>query len=82
LPPLSDKPVTIIGQVEIEIAGVKKLYAISYQISADSVKVIHLLGSRALNFSDFKLIPPRKLGGMIKTNDQLIVAFHLEMRNI
>jgi hypothetical protein len=82
LPQLSGKPVTINGKVEIEIAGIKKFYQVDYRISVDTGKVIHLLGSKDLNFSDFKLIPPRKLGGMIKTKDQLTVAFNLNMKNI
>jgi hypothetical protein len=81
LPRLSLRPVKITGQVEIEIAGVKKLYTVNYQIS-DTAKVVHLIGSQQLNFSDFDLIPPHKLGGMIKTKDQLIVSFHLKMKNI
>ncbi len=82
LPELSGKPQLINGDVEIEIAGVKKQYVISYQISKDTDDIVNLLGSRELNFSDFDLIPPRKLGGMIKTKDQLTVAFHLKMKAI
>ena len=82
LPQLSDKPASITGQVEIEIAGVKKLYQVDYQISIDSDDMIHLVGSREVNFSDFKLVPPHKLGGIIKTKDQLTVAFHLKMKSI
>jgi len=82
LPELSGKLIAITGQVEIEIAGIKKVYTINYQISADTDKMIHLIGSRELNFSDFDLIPPHKLGGMIKTKDQLTVAFHLKMKTI
>ena len=81
LPNLSLRPAQITGQVEIEIAGVKKLYFVNYQIS-DTAKVVHLIGSQQLNFSDFDLIPPHKLGGMIKAKDQLTVSFHLKMRNI
>ncbi len=82
LPELSGRPISISGQVEIEIAGIKKLYEIDYSISVDNDKMIHLLGSRDLNFSDFELTPPRKLGGMIKAKDQLIVAFNLNMKTI
>jgi hypothetical protein len=82
LPQLSGKSMSINGQVEIEIAGIKKLYEIDYSISVDTDKMIHLLGSKDLNFSDFKLIPPRKLGGIIKTKDQLTVVFNLNMKNI
>jgi len=76
------KTQTITGLVNIELAGVTKRLEINYQISADPAKVIHLLGTKDINFSDFNLIPPRKLGGMIRTNDQLTVTFHLKIKTI
>jgi hypothetical protein len=82
LPELSAKTQSITGLVNIQLAGVTKQFEINYQLSADATKVIHLLGSKDLNFSDFNLIPPRKLGGMIKTNDQLTVTFHLKIKTI
>ncbi len=82
LPVITQKPEPVTGMVDIEIAGVNKQFEINYQISQDDENVIHLLGSRDLNFTDFKLIPPRNLGGMIKTKDQLTVAFHLKMKTI
>lgn len=82
LPVITAKPQLITGIVDIEIAGVSKRFEINYQISQDAEKGIDLLGSRDLNFSDFKLIPPRKLGGMIKTKDQLTVAFNLNIKTI
>ncbi|MDB5156636.1 MAG: hypothetical protein JWR50_1343 [Mucilaginibacter sp.] len=81
-PELTADPKQITGWVNIELAGASKRFEINYQVSTDDQKVIHLLGSRNINFSDFNLIPPRKLGGMIKTNDQLTVAFHLKMKAI
>jgi hypothetical protein len=79
-PELTAKPAMITGSVDIELAGAAKRFQVNYQVSIDPQKNIHLLGSRDVNFSDFNLIPPRKLGGMIKTNDKLNVAFHLKMR--
>jgi hypothetical protein len=82
LPELTIQPEVITGMVNIKLAGVNKRFEINYQISQDAQKVIHLIGSRDLNFSDFDLIPPSKLGGMIKTKDQLTVTFHLKMKTI
>ena len=79
-PELTAKPAMITGFVDIELAGATKHFQVNYQVSIDAQKNIHLLGARDVNFSDFNLIPPRKLGGMIKTNDKLSVAFHLKMR--
>lgn len=80
MPVLGTQPDIITGLVDIEIAGVSKHFEVNYQISMDAQKNIHLLGTRDINFSDFNLIPPRKLGGMIKTNDKLSVAFHLKIK--
>ena len=82
LPQLTTQPESITGMVDIEIAGSRKHFEVKYQISVDDQKVIHLLGSRDINFSDFNLIPPRKLGGMIQTKDKLSVDFHLKMKTI
>lgn len=81
-PELTADPKQITGWVNIELAGTSKRFEINYQVSIDAQKIIHLLGSKDINFSDFNLIPPRKLGGMIKTNDQLSVEFHLKMKSI
>jgi hypothetical protein len=80
LPQLSAQPAFITGMVNIEIAGVKKLFEVNYQITQDAQKNIHLDGARDVNFSDFNLTPPSKLGGMIKTRDKLSVEFHLNMK--
>jgi len=81
-PQLTTEPKSITGWVNIELAGTTKRVEIKYQVSMDDQKVIHLLGSQDINFSDFNLVPPRKLGGMIKTNDLLSVAFHLKIKAI
>jgi hypothetical protein len=82
LPDQTTRPEIITAMVDIEIAGVRKRFEINYQITQDAQKVIHLLGSRDVNFSDFNLTPPRKLGGMIRTNDKLSVDFHLKMKTM
>lgn len=82
LPELTNKPSSIAGQVEIEIAGVKKRYDVNYQVSIAAEKVICLLGCSPVKFSDFSLVPPKKLGGLVKTKDQLSVAFELRMKAI
>ena len=82
LPEPGLQPEQITGLVDIEIAGTRKRFEVYYRIAEDGQKVIHLLGARDVNFSDFNLVPPRKLGGMIQTNDKLSVVFHLKMRRI
>jgi len=79
-PELTAEPKSITGWVNIELAGTSKHVEIKYLVSADDQKTIHLVGAQDINFSDFNLIPPRKLGGMIKTNNLLSVAFHLKIK--
>ncbi len=68
------------GQVDIELAGVTKHMEINYTVSSPDHKLIRLTGDQQMKFSDFGLIAPRKLGGMIRTSDRLDIEFHLNMK--
>lgn len=81
-PELRATPENITGMVYIQLAGIEKKFEVNYTISMDEHKVIHLVGKRSVNFSDFKITPPRKLGGIIQTKDKLDVEFHLSLKNI
>jgi hypothetical protein len=80
LPVATAMPERITGLVDIEIAGITKRFDVNYRLSGDAQQVIHLQGERIVNFSDFNLVPPTKLGGMIKTKDELNVDFQLNMK--
>jgi hypothetical protein len=67
------------GIIEIELAGVSKRFEVDYKIISAESNYINLEGSRNLNFSDFKINPPTRLGGMIRTNNELNVVFNLRM---
>ena len=81
-PELKTIPENITGMVYIELAGISKKFEVNYTISMDEQKVIHLVGKRSVNFSDFHITPPRKLGGIIQTKDKLDVEFHLRLKDI
>ncbi len=68
------------GLVSIQLAGVTKHYEVNYRAATASKNHIYLVGSQQVNFSDFNLMPPRKLGGMIKTNNELAVVFNLNLQ--
>lgn len=68
------------GAVVIVLAGVSKRFEVDYRVVSAQNGTINLEGSRKVNFSDFNLSPPRKLGGMIRTNDELSVVFDLRMK--
>jgi len=70
----------VTGLVAIELAGVTKQFDMNYRFYMDSQKIIHLEGSRTITFTDFNLVPPSKLGGMIKAKDKLDVGFLLNMK--
>ena len=81
-PDLKPTQELIKGFVNIELAGVVRKYEVSYKFFLDEQKTIHLIGDRSVNFSDFNLTPPKKLGGIIKANDNLDVEFGLSLKAI
>lgn len=64
------------GRVEIELAGKRRLFTIQYIINRNEEN-IRLEGCRSFTFNDFELTPPKKLGGVIKVNDNFTVNFSL-----
>lgn len=81
-PLLKPEQESITGMVNIELAGVKKLLKINYKIAMDQQKIIRMVGTKTIFFSDFNIAPPRKLGGMIQTNNQLDVEFHISCKPV
>jgi len=81
-PGISEKENIIKGVVAISIAGVTKRFPIDYKCTPAGSSSITLVGNKQINFSDFDIVPPRKLGGMIQTNDALAVEFILKMTKL
>lgn len=79
-PALSSRESKIKGTVDIELAGKVKRFTVDYTFKLDNHRNIQLLGERDVNFSDFGLTPPRKLGGMIQTDNKLSVEFKLTLK--
>ncbi len=79
LPDPTKPSAEITGWVDIELAGVKKRIVVNYSFTAFTKDNFRLTGKKDVNFSDFNLVPPRKLGGMIKTNERLDIAFELTL---
>ncbi|TKC12388.1 YceI family protein [Pedobacter polaris] len=78
--PLTNQTDNIVkGIVEIEIAGVKKKFEISYQLKNNKDQIT-LLGCQTINFSDFNLTPPKKMGKLIQAKDKLSVIFELHLQ--
>lgn len=80
-PMLNQNASTVKGLVEISIAGIAKRFEINYQLSIDKNTII-LTGNQVINFSDFKLEPPKKIGKLIQAKDELAVVFFLKMEPV
>jgi hypothetical protein len=74
------KDEAIKGAVTIELAGVTKRFEVDYKYIMNGNGALKLIGTKQVNFSDFNLIPPRKIGGMIRTNNELNVEFLLNVK--
>jgi hypothetical protein len=70
------------GAVTIELAGTVKRFEVDYKYITNGDRDLRLIGTKKVNFSDFNIDPPRKLGGMIKTNNELNVEFTLNIKNL
>jgi len=75
-----NNPSDIKGMVTIELAGTAKQFEVNYRFIPDGTKSLTLIGSRAIKFSDFNIVPPRKIGGLIQTNNDLNVEFNLQLK--
>ena len=78
-PSFQNSTQTMKGWVEVELAGVRKAFQINYEFARKGNKDYVLNGSRVFCFSDFKLIPPKKLAGAIKIKDEFSVDFNLRL---
>ena len=58
--------------VEVTITDKSKTYDVDF-VRQDKV----LVGKRNVKFSDFNIIPPRRMGGMVVVNDNLGLDFRL-----
>jgi hypothetical protein len=69
------------GVVDITLAGVTTRYTISYYVTVCNNSIL-LKGTHPVNFSDFNLLAPEKLKGLIKVNKCLEVEFNLVLKAV
>lgn len=79
-PRFNNQTDVIKGIVAIELAGITKQFDIDYKFTSEGNKAISLIGSKQLSFSDFNIIPPKKMGGLVQSNNKLNVEFNMKMR--
>ena len=68
------------GVMTISLAGVSKQFEVDCVIEAKPSGLINLSGGRQFLFSDFNLEPPKKMMGMIRTQEEINVSFNLVLR--
>jgi hypothetical protein len=68
------------GILKISLAGVTKVFEVSCSINATNTGIIHLVGKRDFNFSDFNIVPPTRMLGAVRVNQSLNVSFHLQLK--
>lgn len=73
---------TVKGIVDITLAGVTTRYAICYKVTLRTDGNVFLKGTHAVNFSDFQLVAPEKLKGLIKVKEVLNVGFNLVLKEV
>lgn len=78
-PPSPDTKKVGVG-MEITIAGVSRTYAT--ELDSEQRGDIFVDGTLALNLTDFKLEPPKKVLGLIKVDDQVMVDIKLRLREL
>ena len=81
-PDVYNREEVIKGAVTIELAGIVKRFEVDYKYTMNGNGNLKLIGTKQVNFSDFNISPPRKLGGMIKTNNELNVEFVLNIKTL
>ena len=59
--------------VEVKMMTVTRKYNIEFSEYKNS-----LVGNKRLRFSDFNIVPPKKMGGMITVKDNLHLTFRLD----
>ena len=61
--------------VEVKMMNVTKTYNIEFSEYQGS-----LAGNKRLSFSDFNMVPPKKMGGMVYVKDEIDLLFRLAIR--
>jgi hypothetical protein len=62
--------------VEVRMMNVVKKYSVEFGEYKNS-----LVGNKRLKFSDFNIIPPKKMGGVVFVKDDLDLFFSLAIKD-
>lgn len=81
VPDLTCKDEKIKGWIDVAMAGVTKRFEILYSLEKQGT-LLHLDGRRTVHFSEFNLVPPQRLGGMVKVKNAFVVDFSLVLQQL
>jgi len=70
------------GLVDIELAGRRRRMEIDYKCLHIGGSQLRLQGDKRFKFSDFQLEPPKKIGGLIRINEEIDIHFNLFFRKL
>lgn len=68
------------GVMAIHLSGTSRVFEVDCTMETKPNGLIHLKGERQFTFSDFKLIPPKRMMGMVTVQEELEVKFHLVLK--
>jgi len=77
--PFTEGEDTINGTIVIELAGTAKEFKIPLSFIKKG-NLYQMKGNKSFTFSDFKLLPPKKVGGLIKVKDEFKAIFMLSLQ--
>ncbi|HLW50308.1 MAG TPA: YceI family protein [Sphingobacteriaceae bacterium] len=81
LPDVDSEVDFLSGKVQIDLAGKQRQFYLRYAFNKTPNGYL-LKGSRAFTFADFDLTPPKKVGGLIRVNDDFDVGFTLVLIDV
>lgn len=65
-----------IAVLEVKMMTVSKNYQVEFSMYKNN-----LVGTKRVRFSDFKIVPPKKMGGMVYVKDELDLFFSLSVKD-
>jgi hypothetical protein len=80
MPVYGNVPDKFKGILKISLGGVTKVFEVNCTINATQAGIIHLVGTRVFNFSDFEITPPTRMLGAVRVSQSLTVSFHLQLK--
>jgi hypothetical protein len=72
-------PTQVTVSAELELAGKKQDYEITFEEISFKDGIVSFKGSKTVHMTDFDITPPRVLLGLIQVNDQLNISFEFSL---